>query len=261
MILENTFLAPWSSPQSLPLSAMSSLRWRRCLSIADISAASFPIYEIGIQAIKSDEAVLFLLIWLVFAFYTTIPGLLLTTGRLVWAFSRDNGLPNSAYFNRISEKYQVPVQAHIVTCVCCMTYGLIYVGSTYGFNVILSTTIAAAFISYSVPQGLLLVSDRSVLPPRHFKLGKFVGGFANLFSVVFTMVYCVLLTFPRTIPTTPMGMSYVSVVLVGLLCFIALLWFVAGKRKTFTGPAIQMELLEGINAVIVDDRSKTDVKC
>lgn len=158
-------------------------------SMAGVSAASFPIYEIGVQAIKSDSAVLFLLIWLLFTFYTTIPGLLLTAGRLMWAFSRDNGLPHSGFFNRISEKYEVPVEAHLVTCLCCMIDGLIYIGTDYGFNVILSTTIAAAFISYSVPQAILLLKGRDVLPPRYFKLGNIAGTAVNIFSVGLTLTY------------------------------------------------------------------------
>ncbi|KAJ5634030.1 hypothetical protein N7528_001872 [Penicillium herquei] len=193
-------------------------------SIADVSASSFPIYEIGRQAIGSDRAVLFLLIWLTFTFYSTIPGVLLTTGRLVWAFSRDNGLPWSPYFNRISERYKVPVQAHIVSCSFCILYGLIYIGSTAGFNAILSTTIVFALLSYSVPQALLLISGRSLLPERHFKLGK-------------------------------------PIVLVGMLCFISFLWFVGGKRRSFKGPVIRMDILQGVNLAILDsDNLKADIK-
>jgi choline transport protein len=215
-------------------------------SLSAVVASTFPIYEIGRQAIDSDGAVLFLLIWLIFTFYTTIPGVLLTTGRLVWAFSRDNGLPYSSFFNRISPRYKVPVQAHIISAIFCMIYGLIYVGSTVGFNAILSTTIVFAFLSYSAPQAFLLISGRDILPQAHFRLGT-VGTFVNVFSVVWTLIFCVVLSFPLSLPTSPQGMSYVSVVLVGFLCIIGLLWFAGGKRQNFNGPDIRIEPLQGVN--------------
>lgn len=225
-------------------------------SITQVSASSFPIYEIGRQAIGSDGAVLFLLIWLIFTFYTTIPGVLLTTGRLMWAFSRDNGLPYSSYFNRISERYKVPVHAHIFIFFFCMVYGLIYIGSTVGFNAILSTAIVFAFLSYATPQAMLLLSGRNILPQRHFKLGNIVGTFANVFSVLWTLLYCVFLSFPLSLPTSAEGMSYVSVVLVGMGIIITFLWFVGGKRKSFKGPEIRADILHGIDIVPVKSSSE-----
>ena len=44
-------------------------------------------------------------------------------------------------------------------------------------------------------------------------------------------------------PVTPQNMSFVSVVSVGLLAFVIVLWYTT-KRKVFKGPHIDYELLK-----------------
>jgi len=43
-------------------------------------------------------------------------------------------------------------------------------------------------------------------------------------------------------PVTPQNMNYVSVVVVGLVSFVIVLWFTS-KRGKFTGPKINMQQL------------------
>lgn len=228
-------------------------------SFLAIGSAALPIQEAMKQAIPSDGAILFLLIWLNFVFVSCVPGCILTTGRLLWAFARDNGLPYSPFFSRVDEKYKVPVEASVLSAVFAIFYGLIYIGSTVAFNTFISTSILFAFFSYAIPQGILVLVGRDSLPERYFDLGKVFGTFTNIFSVVFMMLYAVLFCFPLSIPTTVVSMNYVSVVLVGGMGFITILWFVGGKRKTFSGPDIQMGVLHAVNADLedpTDDQAK-----
>ncbi|KAJ5724811.1 hypothetical protein N7493_006539 [Penicillium malachiteum] len=90
------------------LSALFSVK-----SIATVMSSSLPIYEVLRQAIPSEGAVLFLLIWLDLVFISTVPGALLTTGRLVWAFARDGGLPYSPFSvaSAVAMKYQLSFAA------------------------------------------------------------------------------------------------------------------------------------------------------
>lgn len=208
-------------------------------SLSAIESAALPIQEAMKQAIPSDGAILFLLIWLNFVFVSCVPGAILTTGRLLWAFARDNGLPYSPIFSRVDKKYKVPVEASLLSSVFAIFYGLIYIGSTVAFNTFISTSILFAFFSYAIPQGILVLNGRDSLPERYFDLGRIFGTFTNIFSVVYMMIYAVLFCFPLSIPTTISSMNYVSVVLVGGMGFIACLWFLGGKRQTFTGPDIQ----------------------
>ena len=52
----------------------------------------------------------------------------------------------------------------------------------------------------------------------------------------------ILYFIPTVQPATVTNMNYVSVVTVGLVGFVLILWF-APKRTTFTGPKIDMEKL------------------
>jgi len=105
-----------------------------------------------------------------------------------------------------------------------------------------NTTILFLQTSCVIPQAILLYRGRDrVLPRRYFNLGK-LGPFVNGISVAWVVFLDVLYCFPSVLPVTAQNMSYVTVVVTGLLSFVVILW-VATKRGTFTGPHINVELM------------------
>lgn len=93
-----------------------------------------------------------------------------------------------------------------------------------------------------IPQAILLYRGRDkVLPQRHFNLG-ILGVPVNAIAVVWVIFLDILYCFPTAMPATPQNMSYVSVVSVGLVSFVLILWF-STKRGTFRGPHIDIDLL------------------
>jgi len=105
-----------------------------------------------------------------------------------------------------------------------------------------NTTILFLQTSCVIPQAILLCRNRDeVLPERYFSLGKF-GVVVNVISVAWVVFLDVLYCFPVFRPVTPENMSYVSVVLVGLLSIVVIIWFTTKKGK-FTGPKINLELM------------------
>ncbi|OJJ42392.1 hypothetical protein ASPZODRAFT_155311 [Penicilliopsis zonata CBS 506.65] len=208
-----------------------------------IATSAAPMYECFIQAFDSPGASLFLTIWVIIVYFGSCVGLITTTGRLIWAFSRDNGLPFSSVFATVNRQLLVPANANIATCVFCLAYGCLYIGSPVAFNTFISTAILFLSLSYTVPQiPLLFHKNRDqCLPPRPFSLGRFLGPFCNLFSIAWVLLYALLFSFPLVIPTTLADMSYVSVVLVASIVFVGSLWFLGGKRSSFTGPLQYME--------------------
>ena len=214
-----------------------------------ISQSPLPIYEAYVQAIGSKAGVLFLCIWLIIIYFGCILGIVTTTGRLIWAFSRDNGMPFSPFFSQINKKLKVPVEANVLICVFCLCFGCIYIGSTVAFNTFISSAIVFLNLSYTIPQGMLLLRKRDeVLPERHFTLPRPIGLFCNGFACIWMVVYTVILSCPLGLPVTAESMNYVSVVFCGGLIFIAVLWFGTGKRTSFVGPKIQFGVLNGVNA-------------
>lgn len=104
-----------------------------------------------------------------------------------------------------------------------------------------NTTILFLQTSCVIPQAILLFRPRTILPERHFNLGR-LGIFINALSVAWVVFLDVLACFPVFRPVTPENMSYVSVVLVGLLGIVVVIWFTAKKGK-FTGPNVNLDLM------------------
>lgn len=61
-------------------------------------------------------------------------GSLTAASRCTWAFSRDGGIPFSHWWKRVNHRYDVPLNALILSTVVCALLGLIYLGSSAAFN-------------------------------------------------------------------------------------------------------------------------------
>ncbi|KAJ5630181.1 hypothetical protein N7528_003838, partial [Penicillium herquei] len=224
-----------------------------------VAESPIPMYEAYRQAMNSTGGAAFFAAWLIFIYYGAAMGLMATTGRLIWAFSRDNGMPFSTFFERINEGRAVPMNANILSCAFCTLYGLIYIGSEVAFNVFISSAILFLNLSYTIPQAVLLYrgNRQDLLLTRHFNLGNKFGTFCNVFSIAWMMLCTVLFCFPLSLPADPNNMSYVSVVLAGAFVFVTALWFLAGKRHSFTGPAVEIDAIAAIN---IADTEIDDIK-
>lgn len=105
-----------------------------------------------------------------------------------------------------------------------------------------NTTILFLQTACVVPQAIVLYRGRDkVLPERYFNLGRF-GPYFNGLSVIWVIFLDVLYCFPTVLPVTPQNMSYVTVVVSGLLLFVVILWF-ATKKGKFKGPLVNVELM------------------
>ena len=116
-----------------------------------------------------------------------------------------------------------------------------------------------------IPQAILLYRGRDkVLPPRYFSLGRY-GAAINAGAIAWVLFLDVVYFLPTVRPVTKSNMNYISVVTVGLSAFIIVLWF-SSKRRTFTGPRINMEeirrrreqALHGLALDVVDERNVSD---
>lgn len=105
-----------------------------------------------------------------------------------------------------------------------------------------NTTILFLQTACIIPQAIILYRGRDkVLLKRYFNLGR-LGPFVNGIAVGWVVFLDVLYCFPTVLPVTAQNMSYVSVVVAGLLSFVLILWFTT-KKGTFIGPQINVELV------------------
>lgn len=204
-----------------------------------VSSSSLPIVEVYFQTLRNSQAATaFLTTWLLFIYFGACLSCTVTTGRLIWALARDNGMPFSGTFSTVNKRLEVPVHATLFAGVFCTLYGLIYIGSTTAFNSFIATAILFLNVTYAIPQAVVLFRGRATtLPSRHLDLGPVLGLFCNIFSVLWVALFTVIFCFPTFVPVTASGMNYVSVIIAGVCLFTTLLWWTS-KRKTFTGPII-----------------------
>ena len=154
---------------------------------------------------------------------------------------KQHGVPFGEYFSKIHPKLQFPVNATIAAFIFTWIYGLLYLVSTTAFNSIVTSAVLFLNISYTVPQGILLVRGRKCLPDRYLKLG-WLGYFCNIFSVLWIILLGVLICMPPNLPVSLGSMNYTPVILVGIFTIINIIWIVSG-RKRFDGPQIDWDTI------------------
>lgn len=230
-----------------------------CPDFAAIIASPSPMYTAFAQAV-SENGALFFSTWLIWLTFGGQLAMVTTCSRIIWAFSRDNGLPYSNVFGHVNERFRIPVAANILACIIPMAIGSIYVASTTAFNTFVSCAIMLYDLSYAIPQFCLLGKGRSRLPNgRYLNLGKYFGPLCNGFTIAWVSLYVVLYCLPLYLPVTTTTMNYVSVVVVGFLTMIMGLWFVGGRKNTFEGPKVDIEVITALNLQMRAKATSDDV--
>jgi choline transport protein len=188
---------------SLVISAISVIPWTLAFMFSTndleaVGSSRFPILEVYQQALNNRSGATFLAVWLLVVYFGSIISATAATGRLTWAFARDNGLPFSPTLAKIHPRLQMPVNATCAASVFVAVYGAIYVGSTTAFNSFISMSILSLNVTYAIPQGIVFFRGRDKILPstRHFNLGKLLGPFCNIFTVLWVSLYTVLFCLP-----------------------------------------------------------------
>jgi choline transport protein len=230
------------------------------------SPTGSPIIQIVFQATQSKRATTviasLILVNGIFATFSTTA----SVSRLIWAFARDNGLPFSSFFvkvsshptlsiydtspqnppltscphQQVSPNHKIPLRALLLTTTITLLLSLINIASTTAFAAILSLSTLALYISYALPIIFLLIKRfrGQPIPFGPFRLGRF-GLPINIFAVVYAIYVIIFLPFPPQLPVTASNMNYAGPVMGIVLVFALLDWGVRG-RKQFQGPTVKV---------------------
>ncbi|KAL6710877.1 choline transporter [Coniothyrium glycines] len=202
---------------------------------ADVAASStgVPILELFYKALNHKAGA------------TVLEALIIATGlgclvashtwqsRLCWSFARDRGLPAHRWLSRVNKTLNVPLNAHIVSCVIVAIMGCLYLASLTAFNSMITACIVLLYLSYAIPVICLLIRGRSNIQHGPFWLGP-VGLFANMVLLVWTLFTLVMYSFPYAKPVTAGNMNYVCVVYAVVASLTGLDWVFRG-RESFRG--------------------------
>lgn len=199
---------------------------------------SGPLLQIFYQVMHNKIYSILLNIFpMVCMMFATI-SMMTTSSRITYAFARDNGLPLSNYLSRVNSKFNVPVNALILTSIIAVLFGCIYLVSTSALNAILSASVVALGVSYGIPIGILIIRGREILPKnRQFHMGIVFGWICNIIGLIFIVLTTILFLFPPESPVTWANMNYTIVAFVIIFLFALLHWFLDGQ-KNYHGPHV-----------------------
>lgn len=144
------------------------------------------------------------------------------SSRVIWAFARDEGMPMSALWKKVSHKHSTPVNT-IWLCVIAAFLAAVYSGA---YAVITSISTIGLYLSYIIPV-FLHVRAKQKLTRGPWHLGNYSLAI-NVIAILWVLFLSVILSLPDNMRA---GKS-----MVGVLALLGL-WYGLRERQRFVGPA------------------------
>ncbi|KAL8930817.1 MAG: hypothetical protein Q9208_000358 [Pyrenodesmia sp. 3 TL-2023] len=153
----------------------------------------------------------------------------------------------------------IPIYAVVIASMTAAFIGIINIGSTAAFSVVISLSVSSLYLSYIITEAFLLyrrctggirsrnprhsTSNDELLSPETLTWGPFhvpgaLGITVNIFAVCFGIVIFVFSFFPTATPVEPTTMNY-SVLMLGAVIIFATLYYVIWARKQYVGPIVE----------------------
>lgn len=152
------------------------------------------------------------------------------TSRTTYAFARDEAIPLSKVWAKVSDRLGVPVWSLVLVTVVQMLLGLINLGSSSAFTAFVSVGVVALAISYAIPIGASVFHGRREVNQAKFNCGPVFGLIVNWIALLWIAFELVLFCMPTTLPVTAVTMNYAAVVFVGFMA-ISAVWYGIYARK------------------------------
>ncbi|MEU9304703.1 amino acid permease [Streptomyces sp. NPDC048269] len=168
--------------------------------------------------------------------------------RMVFAFSRDNALPGSALWRKVSGRTQTPVPAVWLSVVVAGVLALPSLYSATAYGAVTAINVIGITPAYAIPIYLRLRAGNR-FEPGPWSLGRWskpIGWIAVVWVAVVTVVFCL----PQKSPVTIDSMNY-SVIALAVVLVLASVWWSVARRSYGTPSAYgnareQAEIAEGI---------------
>jgi len=124
--------------------------------------------------------------------------------RTIWAFARDEMLPGSRIWYKVSPLTDTPLYSVWLFCLCCVLINLIGLGSYTAISAIFNLTAIALDWSYCIPIFCKLFGHRFERGPFH--LGK-ASPFINVWACIWTAFVTIIYVMPTIRPVTKKNVS------------------------------------------------------
>lgn len=207
------------------------------------TATGLPVAQIFLNAGGRSGGTAMLFFVILVQFFTGASALL-ANARMTYAFARDEALPFSSIWCRLSAVTGTPVNAVWLVVFICALLNLIGIGSYQTITAIFNLCAPCLDLSYvAVLFAHLWYSDRVNFIQGPYTLGR-LSRPLNVLAISWVLFISVVLFFPTTNPVTPVNMNY-AVVVAAFVGIFSLGWWYAGARNKYTGPRTQ-DLLQMI---------------
>lgn len=207
--------------------------------------SAYPISEIYRQATGSRAGAAGLLSLIMILIGLNVVVIYITSGRTLWALARDGATPFPETLRRVNTRFQVPINATIVSAVLVSALGAIYVGNTTAFNAFVSSFILLSTSSYLACILPHLLTGRKNIAYGPFKLPGIFGFLINSVACVYMIIWNVIYCFPASLPTSVESMNYSCLIWGGFTIFMALFWHLKAE-KGYTGPVANGDEIVGV---------------
>ncbi|WP_377289836.1 amino acid permease [Rhizobium sp. SG2393] len=175
-----------------------------------------------------------------------------SVSRMIFAFSRDGGLPASKALAKVSPKFRTPVSAiwtgSILSVLFVWGSSLISIGDTPVYTIVVSCTVIFLFFSFAIPITLGLfaygTSKWSQMGPWNLGAGVF-----KLFA--FLTVLAMILIFVLGVQPPNGAALYVTV---GFLVLSGIVW-IGFEQRRFKGPPIGDEVARRAAEIAAAERA------
>ncbi|KAK3213471.1 hypothetical protein GRF29_28g17160 [Pseudopithomyces chartarum] len=187
-------------------------------------------------------------------------GLLASSSRVFWAFSRDRGLPGWRTLSKVSKRTSIPVYAVAATTLIACVLALVNIGSATAFNGVISISIAGLFSSYLLVASLLLyrrctggiVASSRIhgSSPTDSEGGKLVWGpwripgvlgiANNTFSCIYLLFVLFFSFWPTYAEVNTQNMNW-SILVTSFFVVFSGVYYLVWAKKTYHGPIVEVE--------------------
>ncbi|KAM0722080.1 hypothetical protein Q7P37_003006 [Cladosporium fusiforme] len=178
-----------------------------------------PVIQVFYNATQSIAGTTVMVVVVIVILMSACVGQVATSSRQMWSFARDQaphhgymhaltstisiGLPGSRFLENVPDKWEIPINAIVVSAICTSILSLINLGSTTAFNAFNSLGTVSILFSYTIVLACLIWRRLfgEPLPARRWSLGRF-GLPLNITALCFTTPMLFFYVWPLYFPVT-----------------------------------------------------------
>jgi amino acid transporter len=159
-------------------------------------------------------------------------------GRMLFAFSRDHGVPGSPWLRKVSHRFRTPANAIAAIAVFSylLTNAAFIFGGATAIAIVTAISTIALYWAYGVPIFLGVFGKQEWREHAVWRLGRFSKPIA-LVAVAWIVVISVLFLWPTS------GNAFTWLAYIVFLGFL-LIYYFAWARKHFKGPIVEVGEVE-----------------